>query len=158
MRSIGMTAIIAAIVLVGLPSNAQETFFYPARGQSQYQQNQDQGQCHMWAVQQTGYNPFAPPSYQAYGGQEQGYGGGLLRGAFGGAAVGAIGGAIGGNAGKGAAIGAGVGLLFGGWRRHREMVEQEEEQQQGTYQQQQRNQAYQGALAACMRGRGYTVG
>jgi len=158
MRFIWTAAIVAAATVVGIPAEAQEIFFYPARGQSQYQQNNDQGQCHMWAVQQTGYNPFAPPAYPTYSSQEQGYGGGLFRGAFGGAALGAVGGAIGGNAGKGAAIGAGVGLLFGGWRRHREMVEQEQQQQQATYQQQQRNQAYQSALAACMRGRGYTVG
>jgi len=161
MRAMKMALIVATVTSVGLPAVAQQQmYFYPARGQSQYQQNDDEGQCHMWAVQQTGYNPFQASGNQGYGGQ--GYGaplaGGMFRGAMGGAALGAVGGAIGGDAGKGAAIGAGVGMLFGGWRRHREMEEMQQQQQQMAYQSEQRNSNYQHALAACMTGRGYSVG
>src|SRR5437764_857059 len=32
-------------------------FIYPAKGQSQAQQNQDRYECHSWAVHQTGFDP-----------------------------------------------------------------------------------------------------
>lgn len=145
MSAMKMTVFVTMAMVIGVPVMAQEMFFYPARGQTQEQQNRDQGDCHVWAVQQTGVNPYAgsgsapPPS------------GGLIRGAAGGAALGAVGGAIGGNAGRGAAIGAGAGALFGGVRQHRQ-------QQQQANQSQLSNDAYRNALSACMRGRGYTVG
>jgi YmgG-like glycine-zipper protein len=140
-----MAAIVTMVMVAGLPAMAQQTYFYPAKGQTQEQQNRDQGDCHVWAVQQTGVNPYqgsgsAPPPS-----------GGVIRGAAGGAALGAVGGAIGGNAGKGAAIGAGTGALFGGVRQHRQRMAQ-------ANQSQQMNDAYRHALGACMSGRGYTVG
>ncbi len=157
-----MVVIVATVTVAGLPAMAQQMYFYPAKGQTPYQQNLDEGQCHQWAVQQTGYNPFQASGNQASGNQGYGYGGpfggGMFRGAMGGAALGAVGGAIGGDAGKGAAIGAGVGALFGGWRRHREMEQIQQQQQQQAYQTQQSNAAYQHALGACMTGRGYSVG
>lgn len=151
-------------LILGLPSLATgQAFVYPERGQSPQQLEADRGQCHAWAVQQTGFNPATarssapppPPPQQVVGS------GAMMRGAAGGAAVGAVGGAIGGNAGKGAAIGAAAGALFGGIRRSRQ-IEQEQQmyesqvaQQQGAMAQGQAN--YDRAFAACMGGRGYTV-
>jgi len=160
-----LIAVCGALQLcVPMPSAAQN-WVYPSRGQSAQQQEFDRGQCYSWAVQQTGFDPAnprvaaapPPPQYSS-----PGVGGGMLRGAFGGAALGAVGGAIGGDAGKGAAIGAGVGALFGGFRRMREVEMQQ--QAQSSYQAQQQNAVAQGhnnynhAFAACMTGRGYTVG
>jgi len=145
MRAMKTAVIVTTVMVSGVPAMAQQMYFYPAKGQTQEQQNRDQGDCHVWAVQQTGVDPYQgsgsgpPPS------------GGVIRGAVGGAAIGAVGGAIGGDAGKGAAIGAGAGALFGGVRQHRQ-------RQQQANQQQQSNDAYRSALAACMTGRGYTVG
>jgi hypothetical protein len=145
MSAIKMTVFVTMAMVFGVPAMAQQMFFYPANGQTQEQQNRDQGDCHVWAVQQTGIDPYLGS------GSAPSASGGLLRGAAGGAALGAVGGAIGGNAGRGAAIGAGTGALFGGVRQHRQG-------QQQANQSQQSNDAYRNALAACMRGRGYTVG
>jgi predicted lipid-binding transport protein (Tim44 family) len=146
-------------------ATAQELFTYPARGQSQDQQERDRYECHRWAVQQTGFDPGNPtaaaaaPAPPAPAAEPQR--GGLVRGAAGGAALGAIGGAIGGDAGKGAAIGAATGGAIGVVRRHRQQAEQ-----QHAYQQQQSAQGYAAgaqrasynrALGACLQGRGYTV-
>jgi hypothetical protein len=121
---------------------AQQVYAYPAKGQSPEQQTKDQGECHSWAVQQTGYNP-----YQSSGGQQTG---GVVRGAAGGAAIGAVGGAIAGDAGKGAAIGAASGALFGGVRQNRQNRQQSNQAAQA-------GNAYAQAYGACMSSRGYTV-
>lgn len=148
---------LVAILLAALTVDcavAQNIIAYPARGQSQQQQERDRFDCYNWAVQQTGYNPqmqfagsTAPPPP---------VGGGVLPGAARGAAIGAVGGAIGGDAGKGAAIGAGVGGLFGGMRR-REMEMQQYEMQQQAAASAQRNAGFNRAMGACLQGRGYTV-
>jgi hypothetical protein len=140
---------------------AARTFIYPARGQSPQQEQFDKGQCYVWAVQQSGFDPANPQVATAPPPAPAPPEGGLLRGAAGGAALGAIGGAIGGNAGEGAAIGAGVGGLFGLVRRARWMEEQQQQQQSYVAQQQsalaQGHGAYNRAFSTCMTGRGYTV-
>jgi len=96
---------------------AQGPYVYPQRDQPPEQQQRDRGDCHVWASQQSGFDPTrqvaqAPPPPPPTGPQGQ-----VLRGAARGAAVGAVGGAIAGDAGKGAAIGAATGTLFGAMRR-----------------------------------------
>ena len=123
---------------------ARTEYVYPTRGQSPQQQQKDQGECHVWATQQTGVNPAAmapPPSGPT--GQVAGT-------AARGAAVGAVGGAIGGNAGKGAAIGAAAGALVGGFRRARPAARGRAVAGAGERGLWRRN-------AACLEGRGYTV-
>lgn len=124
-------------VLALLPAAAHAQFVYPANGQSAEQQQRDEGECHVWAVNQTGFNP-ATASQPTQGG--------LLRGGARGAAGGAVIGAIAGDAGKGAAAGAAGGALIGGMRRR------DAQQQQASAQD-----AYLRARAACLQGRGYTV-
>jgi hypothetical protein len=165
---------VCAITLCSIPSlAAAQPYIYPDKGQTPQQQESDKGQCYMWAVQQTGFDPANPqvaaaPPPQPWQQQPQQPQGGLFRGAAGGAALGAVGGAIGGDAGKGAAIGAGVGALFGGMRRMRWEEQQQQQQQQmqmqqRSYMSQQQNSMAQGranyerAFGACMAGRGYTV-
>ncbi len=147
---------IALAGLVFAPAVAQQMYIYPTQNQSPDQQNRDRYECHNWAVQQTGFDPTnpqmaaAPPQYEA----QQG---GLLRGGARGAAVGAVGGAIGGDAGKGAAIGAATGALIGGMRRRDQQRRQEQQRRNYEQQQAQAVGAYNRALTACLRGRGYTV-
>ena len=169
----GQLAILMILLSVMAPAaGAQDVFMYPARGQSQQQQDRDRYECHSWAVAQTGFDPSRasaapappPPPPPPPQGAPQG---GLLRGGARGAAVGAVGGAIGGDAGKGAAIGAATGAMIGGIRRREQM--QRQAQQQSSYQQQAAAQANQGsanaaqrdkynrATTACLQGRGYTV-
>jgi len=136
-------------------ASAQNIIAYPAKGQSQQQQERDRYDCHNWAVQQTGYNPQAqfagstvpPPPV----------GGGALPGAVKGAAIGAVGGAIGGDAGKGAAIGAGAGALIGGMRRREMEMQQQQMAQQQAAASAQRAAGFNRAMGACLQGRGYTV-
>ena len=60
---------------------------YPAKGQSEAQQNKDEGECRQWAVNKTGVDPaqLAAESVQrhhtALGGAARGVIGGLLVGA-----------------------------------------------------------------------------
>jgi hypothetical protein len=141
MRSRVASAVLACLLAPSLAG--AQMFVYPQRGQSVEQQNRDMGECHTWAVQQTGFNPGMAPTATASGG-------GMVQGGVRCAAVGAVAGAITGNAGRGAAAGAAGGALIGGMRRADDRRAQQNMQNQGQ-------QAYQRAFAACMSGRGYTV-
>jgi uncharacterized protein YcfJ len=142
---------VAALVLAG--STAAQPIVYPAKGQSAQQQSKDDGECYVWAKQNTGIDPAvvaqtpaaAPPS-QAGGERVRG----AARGAVGGAAIGAIAG----DTGKGAAIGAVAGTMAGG---HQARSNEAARQQQAQAQQQQTINTFYRAYGACMEGRGYTI-
>ena len=153
-RWVGGWAAAAVLLCVTGTVWGQQQFIYPQRGQSTEQQQRDQAECHVWATQQTGFNPGAPPPPVASAPPQ----GGTLRGAARGAAIGAVGGAIGGDAGKGAAIGAGTGALFGSMRRADQIRQQQAQQAQAQAMQAQSASAYNRALATCLTARGYTVG
>lgn len=136
-------SVLSVLLLPSRASAQNALYVYPKQGQTAKQQEQDQGECHVWAVQNSGYNPYAQS-----GGRYAS--GGMVRGAAGGAALGAVGGAIGGDAGKGAAIGAGTGALLGGVRQHRHNKKADSMSQQT-------NAEYRRALRACLEGRGYSV-
>jgi hypothetical protein len=138
-------------------------YVYPAKGQSQGQQQKDRYECHSWAVQQTGVDPSrsetmaAPPSSSSSQ-QYQPSKPHVLQGAGRGAALGAVGGAIAGDAGKGAAAGAAMGGGVGAFRRRDEKKQQAAQQQANAQAaQQSRLTSYNRAMAACLQGRGYTV-
>jgi len=136
---------------------------YPAKGQSAAQQKRDRGDCHLWAVDQTGFDPskVTPPPSTITTTTEQGKAvgsGALARGAARGAAVGAVGGAIGGDAGKGAAIGAATGSLIGGMRHRDATRPQTISQTNPAYTDYKaRQDRYLKATKACLTARGYTV-
>ena len=141
--------------LVAGPALAQELMIFPNKGQSQEQQQKDRGECHAWAVGQTGYDPALasttpPPSSEPAQG-------GVVRGAARGAATGAVVGAIAGDAGKGAAAGAAAGGMIGGMRRQDQRRQQQAAQQNWQAEQEARRQAYRRGLSACLEGKGYTV-
>jgi len=127
---------------------------YPAKGQSQTQQDKDDGQCYVWAKNNTGVDPTAntaappPSSGPATGGGERMRG--ATRGAVGGAAIGAIAG----DAGKGAAVGAVTGTMAGG---HRARENQRAQQESAQAQTQGSIDTFNRAYAACMEGRGYSI-
>ena len=144
--------IISLAAAVATQAAAQQ-YVYPAKGQTQQQQKNDEAACHKWAVQQTGFDPANPPPQQpapkpatTATGTTPGAG---ARGALGGAAVGAIAG----DAGAGAAAGAVVARA--GSRRQNAAKQQQAQQQQQAGTQQQAGFAK--ARAACLEGRGYTV-
>jgi hypothetical protein len=146
--------VVAAVLLCVTGTAWGQAFFYPQRGQNPQQQQADQGECHVWATQQTGFNPGAPPPPSVSTAPQ----GEVLRGAGRGAALGAVGGAISGNAGKGAAIGAGTGALFGTMRRHDRIQQEQSQQNQALAMQAQSASTYNRALSTCMSGRGYAAG
>jgi uncharacterized protein HemX len=135
------------------PARAADLYIYPNKGQSQEQQSRDRYECHLWAVQQSGYDPTKSQATQAPPPQQ----GGVVRGAAGGAALGAVGGAIAGDAGKGAAVGAATGGVFGGMRQRQQTKQQQQAHAQQSAQQSAAASNYQRALSACLSGRGYTV-
>ncbi|WP_243751548.1 YMGG-like glycine zipper-containing protein [Paraburkholderia sp. BL10I2N1] len=148
-----MCAAIVNGVLFGSVVHARPVA-YPAKGQSQNQQQQDEGACYSWAKSNTGIDPAAvaatppPPSGPTVGGGER------LRGAARGAAGGAAIGAIAGDAGKGAAIGAVGGTMVGGARARNNQqaaAANSQAQTQGAMD------TFYRAWGACMSGRGYTV-
>ncbi len=144
-----------AALLVSSSAAAQELYVFPQNGQDQAQQDADRGACHVWAVNQTGFDPTMastapPPSNEA---KKGGVGRGAMRGAAGGAVVGAIAG----NAGKGAAMGAAGGGLVGGMRRSDQKQQQAQNNRNWQAQQDAQRASYRRALTACLEGKGYTV-
>ena len=161
-RSPSLVLAIFALLILVAPTNAQELYVYPTKGQSQAQQDKDRFECHAWAVQQTGFDPSRPQttgssasdSTQPYQPSQRH----VLKGAGRGAALGAVGGAVAGDAGKGAAAGAAIGGLAGGFRRRDERRQQANAQvaNANAASTNQRT-AYNRAMASCLQGRGYTV-
>jgi len=158
-----VSAILLALICLCPPVTAQDLMIYPAKGQSANQQKRDRAECHLWAVDQTGFDPSRvnPPPSTITTTTEQGRAigsGAPARGAARGAAVGAVGGAIGGNAGKGAAIGAASGALIGGMRHRDATRPQTITQTNPAYSEYKSKQnRYEKAMKACLSGRGYGV-
>jgi len=135
--------LLLALVLVAPALASARVYVYPKKGQSAEQQQRDEGECHTWAVNQTGYNPATATSSEPTEG-------GVVRGGARGAATGAVIGAIAGDAGTGAAAGAAGGALIGGMRRRDARHQQESAQAAGQNE-------YLRAYAACLEARGYSV-
>jgi len=132
-----------------------QSFVYPAKGQSPDQQKKDEGACHVWAVDQSKYDPTNPPKQAAAPpppttatGSTPGAG---VRGAARGAVAGEI---INGDASSGAAVGA---VAARGASRRQNAAASQQQQQAAVQQDQAGMGAYQKARAACLEGRGYTV-
>lgn len=151
------TALASALTaaVVGMAFAQAKPIAYPAKGQSAQQQQQDDGQCYVWAKNSTGIDPAAasaapppPPPGPAVGGGERLRG--AARGAVGGAAIGAVAG----DSSHGAATGAAVGTMAGGAR-----ARQNQQAQQASAQAQKKSaiDTYYRAYGACMEGRGYTI-
>ena len=142
---------------------------FPAKGQAQQKQAQDEGECYAWAKGQTGVDPMAPAPAQAAAQSAQPAAtadGSRLRGAARGAAAGAVIGEVANNdASDGAAVGATLGVVAGGRqsRKNQQQAsqqatqqEQQAAQQQKAAQQQQLD-LFRKGFAACLEPKGYTV-
>ena len=153
--------IVAAGFVLGLASVAAVTadmYIYPAKGQSQKKQEQDEYACYNWAVDQTGVDPIKlAEAATSTTGTTESTSGSTVSGAAHGAALGAIGGAISGNPGKGAAIGAMAGGVFGHRQARRQIDAQHEAEEQQKAQLKKALGRYDKAYATCLSGRGYTV-
>jgi hypothetical protein len=146
-----MALLIAAMFAGG--ASAQQ-FVYPAKGQSPEQQKKDEGECHVWAAQQSKYDPTKPPQKTAAAKPPTTATGTTPGAGLGGAARGAVVGGIMGDAGAGAAAGA---VAARGQSRRQNAAQAQQQQQAATQQDQAGMGAYQKARSACLEGRGYTV-
>jgi uncharacterized protein YcfJ len=144
------------------PPPPQRIFVYPSNGQSLEQTDRDRYECHVWAVQQTGFDPSRPnanPYARVVVQPATPPGANTAAGAVTGAILGAL---IAGprNAGAGLVVGGAAGAIVGS-------AADANAQAQAHMTQQQINQAqaagraqadsYRRALGACLQGRGYTV-
>ena len=105
--TIKVLLVIGFILLLDFPAvMAQQQYVFPKNGQTPEQQKKDEYDCHLWAVQQTNFDPTL--AAQASSQQEQqpkgAQPGSGVKGAAKGAAVGALAGSMGGEAGKGAVV------------------------------------------------------
>lgn len=152
---------LSALALVAFQSSAQQ-YVYPANGQSPEQQQQDEYECHAWAVSESGFDPTqasnpgtvaqAPPTTAT--GSTPGAG---ASGAVRGAAAGVIIGDSSESAAKGAA--AGAVLARSSSRRHNRRARAETEAVNEAVQQDYaaHQDGYNKARSVCLKGRGYTV-
>lgn len=143
-----------------------QVLFYPAAGQTPEQQDRDRFECYRWAVQQTGFDPAAPPAAPRQRIEVVAAAPPAVN-TLNGAATGAILGALVSaprNAGGGAVVGALAGAMLGAAADASNAEQAERLQQrydQGAGQQsawmEQRASLFRRAMSACLDGRGYTV-
>lgn len=150
---------------LAFPALADDMIVYPAKGQSPEQLAKDKGECHVWAVGQSNFDPaerVAPSAtLTTENAKEQVAGSGAaVKGAAKGALAGAAVGAVAGDAGKGAAVGAAGGATVGTVRKRREVAAAPAttttaNPEYDKYMKE--REKYQNAVKACLTGRGYTV-
>jgi len=138
-------------------SQTMKKYVFPAKGQTQQKQKEDEFECYKWAVEQSGIDPLNLPKVEAAPVQS-GPTGGAVKGAAKGAAAGAAIGAIAGDAGKGAAIGATAGAM-GGRRQGKQAQAQQNQQAQASTaaKEQEMTESFQKAFSVCIEGKGYTI-
>ena len=154
MKQITGVVCIAIFSSVASIAMAGDFYVYPAKKQTQEQQNKDMQECLQWAKQQTGFDPTAAPTNVAPPQSQKTHRGGALRGAAGGAVLGEI---INDDAGKGAAVGATLGAVRGSRNRRNAAAEQQASQAQSEAQYNQQRTSYNNAYSACLKGRDYSL-
>jgi hypothetical protein len=132
---------------------------HPARSQGAQQADKDRFECHGWARQESGFDPFqavqqTAAAQPAPSDDPAASRAGMARGAAGGAAIAEL-------ADKSAGKGAAVGVIGASVRqRVRQQQSVSAQQQQAAHQQAARTQqrgVYERGFAACMEARGYVV-
>lgn len=152
-----------------LPS--PQVYFYPAAGQNNAQQERDRYECHVWAVEQTGFDPGSMRSQRSLQVESSAEPENATASGEG-TAVGAVTGALLGaavsrprHAGEGALIGAIAGAVIGAVsdaeRQERAEIAQQHYVQRDTYRYNARLERqirdYRRAMSACLAGRNYEV-
>ena len=126
-------------------------YAYPAKGQSQAQQQKDESACSKWATQQTGFDPMHPPVAAVATTAPVTGSGARVKGAAVGATIGAV---SGGDVGDAAVAGA----VVGGVARRSANRRAARAQNEANAQQVAASQAaFDQARGACLTGRGYTL-
>jgi len=154
MKQLTGVVCIAIFSSVASIAMAGDFYVYPAKKQSQQQQNKDTQECQQWAKQQTGFDPTAAPTNVAPAQNQQPHRGGALRGAAAGAVLGEV---INDDASKGAAVGATLGAVRNSRNRRNAAAEQQAAQAQSETQYKQQRTSYNNAYSACLKGRDYSL-
>ena len=139
---------------IAVTATASDVIVYPAHGQDKVQQEKDEGDCFVWAKNETGIDPMAQPAAAPTAAPEQ------HGGAIGGAARGAIvGGIVDGSdsAKTGAAIGAVGGRMRQNSRNRASQQQQQQQAQQAQAINTQNKATFDKAYGVCLQGSGYTV-
>ena len=148
-------SIFLLLTLIISTASRADLIIYPAQGQDSATQDKDEGECFVWARNETGVDPMNQNTATASTAQQQQ--GGMVRGAARGAAVGAI---VGDS--DDAKTGAAVGAVVGRSRQNRRNQAAAQESQQHDQQVQQSNannqETFNKAYSVCLQGRGYSVG
>jgi hypothetical protein len=145
---------LAIALLVGELATAGTAFAqyaYPAKGQSQAQQQKDESYCSNWATQQTGFDPMNPPQPAQASAAPVTGSGARVKGAAVGAGIGAI---SGGDAGDAAVAGAVAGGVIRRGKNRRAARAQNEANAAAVAGSQA---GFDQARASCLSGRGYTL-
>jgi len=145
------------------PAAITRVVVYPAHGQSPQQLDRDRYECHLWAVQQTGFDPSqagVPAGARVVVQPANPPGTGTAVGAIAGAILGA---AIAGprNAGAGLLLGGVTGAAIGASSDASAQAQANAEQRHynRSYAEAREGAAnYRRAISACLSGRGYTIG
>jgi hypothetical protein len=152
-----LTTTLLGALWLSAPLQADELMIYPKGDQPSAQQEKDKSECYIWAKNESGFDPMAPPTATAPPPQQQAPQGGVVRGAVRGAALGAI---ID-DSSEGARTGAKVGAAIGGMRRADQKRQQAQAQQQWEQEQQQiyaeKRNRYNRAYSVCLEARDYSV-
>ncbi len=144
-------ATVLVVVELALAGSAGAQYAYPAKGQSQAQQQKDEASCTDWATRQSGFDPRNPPvPAQASAAPVTGSGA-RAKGALVGAGIGAV---SGGDAGDAAVAGAVAGGVIRRGKNRRAARAQNEANAAAVAGTQA---AFDQARAACLTGRGYTL-
>jgi hypothetical protein len=145
------------------PAAIARVMVYPAQGQSPQQLDRDRYECHVWAVQQTGFDPSqpgVPADARVVVQPANPPGTNTAVGAIAGAILGA---AIAGprNAGAGLVLGGATGAAIGASSDAANQAQANAEQRrynQSYAQAEVGASNYRRAISACLMGRGYTIG
>jgi hypothetical protein len=145
------------------PAAIARVIVYPAQGQSPQQLDRDRYDCHVWAVQQTGFDPSqpgVPAGARVVVQPANPPGAGTAVGAIAGAILGA---AIAGprNAGAGLVLGGATGAAIGASSDAANQAQANAVQRQynRSYAQAEAGASnYRRAIGACLMARGYTIG
>ncbi|HKI62460.1 MAG TPA: glycine zipper 2TM domain-containing protein [Mariprofundaceae bacterium] len=149
------------------PPPVTQVYFYPQQGQSPEQQDRDRYECYLWAMQQTGFDPSQPnlaPHQRVVVTPAPPAGHDTATGAVTGAVIGAAVSRPGDRAGgavMGAIAGAAVGAASDNARqREAQRVQESYDRADSERAARIERQAseYRRAMAACLEGRGYSVG
>ncbi|MFL5741628.1 MAG: glycine zipper domain-containing protein [Flavisolibacter sp.] len=139
-------------------SNGLKLHAYPAKGQDQQQQKNDEIDCYKWAMKESGVDPLNIPKVEVAPAKKGPTGAAVAGAAKGAAAGAAIGAVANDDAGNGAATGAVVGGIAGRRKGKKAQAQQNQKAQtDAASKEKELKDSFTKAFSACLEGKGYTI-